>query len=64
MSLEEPPTFQLRLGQSLVADASRASLEIDIEARRNSRAICSGCHCKGPGYDRLLPRQFEFVPLW
>lgn len=39
-------------------------LEVDIEPRRNSRAICSGCGERRPGYDRLPPRRFEYVPLW
>ena len=33
-------------------------------AEGHSRPICSGCGRKGPGYDRLPPRRFEFVPLW
>ena len=40
------------------------ALEVRIEPRSNSRPICSGCHRKRPGYDRLPPRRFEFVPLW
>ncbi len=43
---------------------SRLALEVPIEPRRNSRPICSGCHRQRPGYDRLPPRRFEFVPLW
>jgi transposase len=39
-------------------------LEVQIAARSNSRPLCSGCHQKRPGYDRLPPRRFEFVPLW
>ena len=39
-------------------------LEVEIEPRANSRAICSGCGEKRPGYDRLSPRRFQFVPLW
>jgi transposase len=39
-------------------------LEVKIEPRANSRAICSGCGEKRPGYDRLSPRRFQFVPLW
>jgi transposase len=49
---------------TFVSKKGRVALEIDIEARRNSQAICSGCHRKRPGYDRLSPRRFEFVPLW
>src|SRR5208282_3569567 len=40
-------------------------VEVDIEPRSNSRAICSGCGRAGPGYDREpTPRSFQFVPLW
>lgn len=49
---------------SLSAKDGRLTLEVDIEPRRKSRPICSGCCHKRPGYDRLQPRRFEFVPLW
>ena len=39
-------------------------LWVRIEPRKGSRPICSGCHRKGPGYDTLEERPFEFVPLW
>src|SRR5436190_11613609 len=42
----------------------RLELEVRVRSRANSRPICSGCGKKGPGYDRLAARQFEFVPLW
>jgi transposase len=45
-------------------DAGRLTIEVPIEPRANSRAICSGCRQPRPGYDRLAPRRFEFVPLW
>jgi transposase len=37
---------------------------VDVRARAGSKAICGGCGKKGPGYDRLPPREFSFVPLW
>ncbi len=40
------------------------TLEITIRPRRGTRAVCSGCGQQRPGYDRLAPRRFEFVPLW
>ena len=47
------------------ADAkTKTEIEILIEPRANSRAICSGCGQPSPGYDRLAERRFEFVPLW
>jgi transposase len=44
--------------------APRPTLEVALHARKNGRAICSGCGRLGPGYDRLPERRFEFVPLW
>ena len=40
------------------------TLEVPIVPRANGRPICSGCGKRRPGYDRLAPRRFEFVPLW
>ena len=39
-------------------------IEFDVQPRKNSRPICSGCNKKRPGYDRLTARRFEYVPLW
>ena len=49
---------------TLSSVAGRLALEVQVEHRRNSRPVCSGCRRKRPGYDRLPPRRFEFVPLW
>jgi hypothetical protein len=38
------------------------ALEVSIEPRAQSRPVCAGCGRKGPGYDRLPPRRFAFVP--
>ncbi|MCP4339860.1 MAG: ISL3 family transposase, partial [Desulfobulbaceae bacterium] len=48
----------------LVGDSKQLKLEVQIKPRRNSRPICSGCGLKGPGYDTLPTRKFEFVPIW
>jgi len=40
------------------------ALEVGVEPRANSRALCSGCERPRPGYDKLPSRRFEFVPLW
>ena len=45
-------------------EEGRTVIEIEISARRNSRAMCPGCARRRPGYDRLPSRRFEFVPLW
>ena len=47
-----------------VDGAEGPTIEVQIEARKNGRAICSGCGEVRPGYDRLPERRFEFVPLW
>ena len=47
-----------------VEGTPRPTLEVTLHARKNGRAICSGCGRPGPGYDRLPERRFEFVPLW
>lgn len=47
-----------------IEHAGKAALEVDIEPRANSRALCSGCELPRPGYDKLPVRRFEFVPLW
>lgn len=43
---------------------SGLSLDVTIEPRANGKPICSGCGKRRPGYDRLPPRRFQFVPLW
>jgi transposase len=47
-----------------VDDALRPTIEVPIRERANGRPVCSGCGKRRPGYDRLKPRRFEFVPLW
>jgi transposase len=37
---------------------------VQVRPRSNSRPSCSGCGRRGPAYDRLEERRFEFVPLW
>lgn len=40
------------------------ALTIDIYPHARNRPRCSRCGRRGPQYDRLPPRHFEFVPLW
>jgi transposase len=42
----------------------KPSIKVEVLARANSKAICSGCGEPGPTYDHLVERLFEFVPLW
>lgn len=48
----------------MLEENGELAIEVEIEARTNGRAICSGCGHPAPGYDRLAKRRFEYVPLW
>ena len=45
-------------------EGEHLTLIATVEARANSRPICSGCGKPGPRYDRLPARRFEFIPIW
>lgn len=47
-----------------VEDAREPTIEVELRPRANSRAICSGCGRRRPGYDTLPRRRFEFIPAW
>jgi transposase len=40
------------------------SIEILVEPHGGIRGRCSHCRKPAPGYDRLRPRRWLFVPLW
>jgi transposase len=42
----------------------KSAIEVHLRPRAGSQPICSGCHQRGPGYDRLPTRRFTYVPLW
>jgi transposase len=44
--------------------AGTPRIVVQMAARKNGRAVCSGCGRRAPGYDRLPQRQWDFVPLW
>jgi transposase len=48
----------------LIQEKKQLVLNATLRPRTNSRAICSGCGRKGPGYDTLPTRRFEFIPFW
>ena len=56
-------SFVYRRARFRNGDAGLA-LDVTVEPRANGRPVCSGCGTKGPGYDRLPARRFQFVPLW
>ncbi len=37
-------------------------IEVEVRARKNSKALCSVCVRPAPGYDTLEPRRFESFP--
>jgi len=50
---------------ALVEKKGGPIVEIEVEPRRKSRPLCSGCGKRAPGYDHEpKARRFEFVPLW
>jgi transposase len=42
----------------------KKSIEVAVRPRKGSAAVCSRCHLPAPGYDQLVERRFEFIPLW
>lgn len=48
----------------LTEELGRSVLEVELQARANSRPVCSGCGRKGRGYDSLSVRRYQFVPFW
>jgi transposase len=40
------------------------TIEIEVVPRKGSKAICSKCRKKSPGYDSLPTRRFEHIPFW
>jgi transposase len=48
----------------LEEDEGNPVVVVELQPRKNSRPLCSGCGRPGPVYDRLEERRFEFVPLW
>ena len=42
----------------------RGRIEVLVEPRKRSKAICSSCGELCPGYDRLPSREFVHVPIW
>ena len=51
-------------GRGRLVQGARLAIEVEVRARANSWAKCSGCGSATPGYDTLSARRFEFVPLW
>jgi transposase len=48
----------------LCSPRGKLCLEITVEAHQGIGGKCSQCRQPSPGYDRLPPRRWLFVPLW
>jgi len=44
--------------------AAKKSIEVAVQPRKGSAAVCSRCHLPAPRFDQLAERRFEFIPLW
>lgn len=62
--IEKQPGFVYGAARLLEQAGGGLTIEVEIRERANSRAICSGCGRRAPGYDRRSPRHFQYVPLW
>jgi transposase len=58
------PGFVYKQAKLLKSKAAGLVLHILVVADARTKPVCSGCGAKGPGYDTLEERMFEFVPLW
>jgi transposase len=43
---------------------TRGRIEVSVDPRKRSKAICSGCGTQCAGYDQLPPREFIHIPIW
>ena len=64
LNLVEPFKSFVYEEPKMAGSAANRTIEVPIRPRANSRPVCSGCSRKGPVYDHLPQRRFEFVPLW
>ena len=48
----------------LIDNEPEKTLEVRIEARRNSRGVCKGCGHKSGTYDTQKERRYEYIPIW
>ena len=48
----------------LVRGGASELIEVQVRCRKRSRPVCSGCSRRGPRYDTLSRREFQYVPLW
>ena len=48
----------------LETKGTKRRLLVKIKARKNSKPVCSGCDKRGPTYDTLGTRMFQYLPLF
>ncbi len=58
------PGFVYRQVKLVEGKKGALAFHVGVTPDERTRARCSGCGVKGPGYDTLEERMFEFVPLW
>jgi transposase len=53
-------------GKALMVNGEEGMLriEIPVRPRKGSQGVCSVCGRRGPAYDRLSERSFQYVALW
>lgn len=49
---------------TMVETEQGLEIEVEVAARKNSKAQCSSCGYRCAGYDHLPQRRYEFIPLW
>lgn len=53
--------------QQIMSDPTQPTglrIDVRVRARGTGQGTCSGCGHRGPTYDHLAERRFDFVPLW
>lgn len=58
------PGFVYGEAQLVEGKGGSLALQVRVTPDQRTRARCSGCGERRPGYDSLPERRFEFVPLW
>jgi len=56
--------FVVKTARIVETDGGKPEIEFGIEARKNSKPVCSDCGSDGSTYDHQAERRFQFVPLW
>lgn len=60
---QDHPGFVFHDERIVEVEGAKA-LVFEVRPRKGSKAVCSACGKKAPGYDTLPARLFQFVPFW